>query len=50
MNTESIHREKQKCFEILNYPDLNIFERNAIDMYWLSLINEEFKGGTNGIF
>lgn len=50
MKPESINREKQKCYEILNYPDLNIFQRNAVDMYWLSLIQEEFKGGQNAVF
>ena len=50
MEQQSIDREKLKCIEILNLEDLGYFEKNAINAYWISLIEEEYSGGQNAIF
>ncbi len=49
MKQESIEREKRKCVEILNLKDLGYFEKESIDKYFISLIEEEI-GGKNAIF
>jgi len=43
MNPESIHRELNKCQEILAFKDLKKINKQALEGYQLSLIQEQIK-------